>query len=236
MNLRKVFSIILLLFGEALIIIGFRYFGNDVDTKLISLNIVVSSIIYLLFFIDLLFPMIDFSDKSQKTVGSLGLRWFVTISYMIVAIALMLVFYYVKPININALIIINAILFFILLLGLYFAVSASAKVQSVYEKEEEMRDYITEMKNATKDVQHRLNQLDNIPANIVSKIEKLEEDIRYVSPSNNREAHLLEESYIKSIKLVKDCFFDTPINYEKVTEHIQNCERIYSERKEIYSN
>ena len=235
MNLRKVFSILLLIIGEALIIIGFLYFGKGVNPKILSLNIVISSIIYLLFYIDMFFPFVDFSDKSQKTVGSLGLRWFVTIFYLLVAIAVMLVFYYVKPISLNAQIIIHSILFFLLLLGLYFAISASAKVQEVYEKEEEVRDYLTEMKNVTKEVQRSLDQLNNIPSNIISKIEKLQEDIRYISPSNNQEAHSLEADYIKSIKLVQDCFYDASIDYKKLFERIMDCERIYLERKEIYS-
>ena len=125
MNSKKIFSILLLLAGDALIIFSFLNFGKNLSTEILSLNIVVSTIIYALFFIDILFPMVNFGDKSHKTIGSLGLRWFFTIFYTIVAIAAMFFLNYGASISISIQVIINSILFFLLLLGLFSAASSS---------------------------------------------------------------------------------------------------------------
>jgi hypothetical protein len=91
MNTKKIISWLLLLFGEILIITAFILFRGDLADNILVLGIVVSSIIYGLFFVDILVPWIDFRDKSQRRVGSMGVRWFVTWLYAIVAIAVMII-------------------------------------------------------------------------------------------------------------------------------------------------
>jgi len=236
MNSKKIFSILLLLFGEVLIIIGFLYFGKNLDPKILGLNIVVSTIIYALLFVDVLFPWVDFKDKSHKTIGSLGLRWVFTFFYMLLAISLMLVFNIVKPIDVYAQMIIQAVVFFLLLLGLYSAISSFQKVEDIFVEEKEMRNYVDEMMRLTKEVQQKIDRLDNVPENINSMVSSLQESLRFISPSNNNEAHEIEANYLVEMKAVYDCLFDTPLNHEKIVEKIQKCERTYKSRKEIYSN
>jgi len=236
MNSKKIFSFLLLLFGEALIIISFIYFGRNLSTELLILNIIVSSIIYALYFIDILIPWVDFKDKSQKNIASIGLRWFFTFVYMILAISSMIFFNTDKPQQITLQIIVHSGLFFFLLLGLSMAVSASGKVQEIYVEEKKNRDHIDEMKKITKEVQLKFDQMTNIPDDIISKINELQENLRYISPSNNIEAIELEENYVNQMRLVSNCLFDIPLNFDKIKENIKNCEINYKERKQIFSN
>jgi len=157
MNTKKIFSLLLVIFGEALIILCFLHFGRNVQTEILTLNIVVSSIIYCLLFIDIIIPWVDFKDKSQKTIGSIGLRWFFTFFYMLLAIGAMVVFNSVKPIHFTNQIIIQGILFFFLLLGFFMAFSTSDKVKEVYVEEKQNRDRVDEMKKATKEVQLKID-------------------------------------------------------------------------------
>jgi len=236
MNTKKTFSILLLLAGEALLIICFLYFGRNLEAKLLTLNIIVSSIIYSLFFIDILFPMVDRKDESHKTIGSLGIRWFTTLLYVLFAIGAMVNFNVVKPIDINSQILIHGILFFLLCLGLYFAFSASVKVHEVFIEEKQMRSHLEEMKKMTKDVQNKFALMKDIPADTLKRITALQEDLRYLTPSNNRDAIELETNFLNEMKAVRNCLFEMPTNYNKIIENIQNCERIYKERKQTYSN
>jgi hypothetical protein len=103
------------------------------------LNIVVSTIIYGLFFIDILTTWINLGDKSQKKVGSLGLRWVFTWVYAILAIATMLVCNVAYDYSFSWQVIIHAILLFLLLFGIIGALTASDKVKEVYDKEEEIK-------------------------------------------------------------------------------------------------
>ena len=128
MNAKKIFSLLLVLFGEALLILCFLHFGRNVQAEILTLNIVVSSIIYCLLFIDIIVPWVNFKDKSQKTIGSIGLRWFFTFFYMLLAIGAMVVFNSVKPIHFTNQIIIQRILFFLILLGFFMACCSSDRV------------------------------------------------------------------------------------------------------------
>jgi len=236
MNAKNLFSLLLLLIGEALIIVCFLFFGKDLDKDILKLDVIVSSVIYTLFFIDLIFPLINFADKSQKAVGSIGLRWFFTIIYAIIAILAMFFLQNVKPIEANSQIIIQCILFFLLLIGLFFSVSSSAKVKEVYLEEKQNRNRIDDMKKGTKEMQLKLDQMKTIPAGIIVKVKALQDDLRYISPSNNQAAIDLENSFVHEIKAALNSLIDSPLNYDKITELILNCERVLKERKQIYSN
>jgi len=236
MNAKKIFSILLVIFGEALLILCFLHFGRNVQTEILTLNIVVSTIIYCLLFIDIIIPWVDFKDKSQKVIGSIGLRWFFTFFYMLLAIGAMVVFNSVKPIHFTNQIIIHGILFFLLLLGFFIAFISSDKVRGVYVEEKQNRDRIDEMKKATKEVQLKIDQMKNIPTDIINKLNDLQENLRFLSPCNNSNAYELEAKFVEEMRALNGCFFDIPLNLEKINDNIQNCNRTLKERKQVFSN
>jgi len=236
MNAKKMFSWLLLLFGEALIIICFLYFGRNIDSNVLILNIVVSSVIYLLWFVEKFVPMIDLKDKAHKDAGSIGLKWVFTIGYAILAISAMVVLNLVKPLVVDAQIIIHLILFFFLLVGLYFVFYSSQKVQEVFTEETRNRSRVNEMKTAIKGVKLKLDQMNNVPSDITDRITVLLENMRYISPSNNIEAIDLESTFMKEIKDLQNCLFDIPLNHDQIKGDIQKCEQTYNERKTIFSN
>lgn len=236
MNAKKIYSLLLVIFGEAILILCFLHFGRNVQTEILTLNIVVSSIIYCLLFIEIIVPWVNFKDKSQKTIGSIGLRWFYTFFYMLLAVGAMVVFNSVKPIHFSNQIIIHGILFFLLLLGYFMAFSSSDKVREVYVEEKQNRDRINEMKKATKEVQLKIDQMKNIPTDIINKLNDLQENLRYLSPCNNSNAYELEAKFVEEMRALNGCFFDIPLNLEKINDNIQNCNRTLKERKQIFSN
>jgi hypothetical protein len=235
MDTKKIFSIFLLLLGEALIIIGFLYFGKNLTQNILALNIIVSSIIYLLLFVEKLVPMVDLKDKAYKGVGSLGLKWFFTILYASSAIWVMVRFNTVKPIDVNGQMIIHGILFFLLLVGLYFVFYASQKVGEVFIEETGIRSRIDEMKRATREIKLKADLTNNFPSDLNIRVTALLENLRFISPINDREAMKLEDEYLKEIKDLQDCLFYNPLNYDKSIELLQKCEQTYNERKRMYS-
>jgi hypothetical protein len=236
MNIKKIFSLFLVIFGEALLIFSFLYLGRNVESEILTLNIIVSSIIYCILFIDIILPWVDFKDKSQKKIGTLGLRWFFTFLYILLAIGSMVVFNSVIPIQFTNQIIIQGILFFFLLLGFFMSFSTSDKVKAVYVEEKQNRDRIDQMKWATKELQLKLDAMNNIPSEIISRVNELQVNLNYLSPSNNNEAIVLEVEFLDNVKKLLFSFSDNPINMEVVITNIKNCERTYKERKLVFSN
>ncbi len=236
MNTKRIFSLLIALFGEALLIFCFLHFGKNVQSEITTLNIIISTIIYCLFFVDALAPWINLKDKTQKQIGSIGLRWFFAFFYLILAVGVMIIFNYVKPIHFTNQVIIHGILFFLLLLGLFMAFSSSDKVREVYFEEKQNRDRIDEMKKVTKELQVKLDAMNNIPAEIVTRINELQENLRFLSPSNSSDSMGLESKFLEEMKVLGNCFADTPLDMEKIISNIKNCERTYKERKQVFSN
>lgn len=232
---KYIYAALLLLVGEALIIISFLYFGSSLAANILTLDIIVSSIIYSLLFIDILLPMCDFKDKSQKIVGSLGIRWFITGVYKLFAIGAMAIFIFYKPLDFNVQIIIHGILFFLLLIGLYSASTASDKVEEIFYDESQRMNHLTEMRKSIQNLQLKLYQTSNISPEIIAGISNLQEELRFITPSNNPESVDLEADFLKEIKAINDAIFEIPLNHEKIVARINNCQRICSARKIIFS-
>lgn len=236
MNIRRIASVALLLAGEALIIFCFLHFGKDADPQVRTLNIVVASVLYSLNFIDLLIPWVNFKDRAQKTIGSIGLRWMVTFLYILFALGAMIIFNIFIVMGFENQLLIHAILFFLFLVGIFLAFTSSSNVQSVFEEEERNRSGITEMKKLTHEVVIKLDQIDGFPAALKKKINDLHENLRYLSPGNNQEAQALEKDYLNAMRAIYNRLFDRPLDEEKINRLLCDCERLVKDRKQIYSN
>jgi hypothetical protein len=236
MNTRKIASIALLLFGEVLIIICFLHFGKNLDPDIRALNIVVASLIYCVNFIDFLIPWVNFKDKSQKTIGSIGLRWVFTFFYILFALGAMVIFNLFVPFSFVNQLLVHSGLLFLFLVGLFLAISSSGVVKTVFEEEKHNREGMVEMKRMTREVQLKLDQMPNLPAGLVQRIGEIQSNLRFLSPGNNSEAVALEVEFTKTMKAMYDCLYDLPLNEEKINRYIHDCERIYNDRKQIFSN
>ena len=237
MDRKKIFSLLLLLFGEALLIFCFLQFAKNTRSEILVLNICISSVVYFLAFANVIFPWLSLKDKSQKQIGSIGPRWFFSVLYAFFAIGLMIYLNSVKPpVPYSNQLLIHAILFFLLLCGLYMSFSSSEKVREVYGEEKQNRDRIDEMKKATKELQLKLDAMNNMPPEIINRINELQENLRYLSPCNNNTSVELESNFLKQMRELNSCFSEPNINIDNVINNIKNCERTYKERKQVFSN
>lgn len=236
MNSKKISSLLLLIFGEVLLIFSFIYFGKNLKTEILFLNIIVSTIIYMLNSIDLLIPWVSFEDKSHKSIGSIGLRWVSTFSYSLLAIGAMIFFNIGEPLHQTTQILFQAILLCLLLFGLFSAKSASNKVRDVFNQEKSYQDRIYEIKNFSNEIQSKMERIENMPSEINLRMNELVENIKYISPSNNIMAKDLESRLINQMKMVNDCISDNPFDFDKLKENIRSCQRLCNERKQIFSN
>jgi hypothetical protein len=235
MSTKKILSWIALLGGEAIIIAGFILFKGSLMNNIFVLNIVVSSLIYGLFFIDVLVPWIDLRDKSQKKVGVLGLRWFFTWFYALLAIAAMFVCNLAYESSFALQIIIHCALVFLLLLGFVSALHSSDKVQRVYQQETFNRNGIIEMKKSVANLKDKMYDLSDLPESFTGRINSLEENLRFISPTENAEAYNLEQQFITAINDIAFAVSNFSMNEERIESNLKKAEHIYQNRKSIYS-
>ena len=234
--MNRKWSFVWWVLGELLIVACFLHFGRNMEQSFQILDIIISSIIFSLYFIDVLFPLINLNDKSARKVGSIGIRWVITFIYSIAAIGAMLVFNQEPHWELTGQMLLHGILLFLMTLGIWGAFSASNKVEAVYYEQTDKRLQMEEIKRKIGVVTSKLEKRKETPASIMNGIKNLKEDIRFFSPSNAPEAFDLENNILSEIKLIDRLLDEEPVDFERMFDTIQNCSRLFIERKQIYSN
>lgn len=236
MRAKNILSWLLLLFGEAIIIAAFVLFRGNTPDNILVLNIVASSLVYGLFFYKFRAPWIDLKDKTQKQIGAIGISWFAIWFYAIVAIGFMLVANLAFELAFTTQLLLHCGLLFFLFLWLLFSHHSADKVGEVYLEQMANRNGILEMKKALLALKDKISETADLPNNFVQKVNSLEENLRFISPTENSEAHELENSFVKTIESIRFALQDYSLNTEQIENNLKKCERIYQNRKNLYSN
>jgi hypothetical protein len=235
MSAKKIISWLLLLFGEAIIIAAFLLFRGETPTDILVLNIVVSSLVYGLFFCNFRIPWIDLKDSSQKQIGALGISWFAAWFYALLAIATMLVANVAYEFTFTCQLIIHCVLLFFLLMWMLLSRYSADRVKDVYRQETQNRSGINEMKAAMRQLKDKMNDLSELPETFTQRIDTLEDNLRFISPSDNGEAYDLERSFVAALNEIRVAVSDFSTNEERIESNLKKLERIYQNRKNIFS-
>ena len=235
--MKNIKPYLILLIGEILLIASFLHFGEKLNENVLVLNICVSSIIYLLIFSSFLFPLLDLKDKSQSAVASLGINWFITITYSFSALILMLFFSLTKSqeFKIETQILVHFILLFLLLIGGFISTKASEKVTEVFQEQNAQRSKLNEIQKLTKNAFSRIELMNGISPELKFKVNKISEDLRYISPSNSVDAYNIESNLLEMINKINDLLYHYDNNKESIETTVKQCEQLIKERKQVYS-
>jgi len=122
------------------------------------------------------------------------------------------------------------------LFGIWTSRHAADKVQEVYNDETKNRNGINEMKAAMKSLKDKMNNSSDLPADFTNRIDEIEQNLRFLSPANNGEAYELEESFVTVCGTIYNAIFNYSMNEEQIEQNLKKLERIYQNRKKIYSN
>ena len=235
MNIRQKLSLIALVLGEILLIAAFLLLGTNLATNILILNIVVASLVYALFFIDVLFPWIHLGKQQPIEVGSLGVRWFFTWIYAFAAIGVMLCaniffsWFFVLQF------VIQATLIFLLILGMIAVLSAADRVGEVPISENSIRSGVSEMKQVMNNLKIQISTLPNLPENLVHRINSLNENLRYISPANTIEAREIENLFCQEANNMLIVISNYKYNTTTIENHLKKMEMLYQNRKSVYS-
>lgn len=197
MNLN-ILSLLLGLVGQGMIIAGFLLFRGNAPDNIIWLDIVVSSIVFWLVGTSLGLKPIDMRDPSQKQVGGLGLKWYSTMMYAIFSIGFM-IFCGLYAADGNGYvafkwqIAVQAVLLFLLLMGLLSSGHATKKTEQVYKQERQTLRGKEEIRYAFNDLSYTADSNPNLPARIRAELKELSDETRYLTPSSNPRAQEIDE-------------------------------------------
>ena len=223
MDTKKIYSLLALFIGQAILVSAFIIFAAHWETSILVLNILVASLVYGLCFAQIALPWVHLSVPSQKQLGALGLRWAAVSLYAIAAIGVMLL----------------ANLFFLwsfLLQLLVQGGSAAGKVAEVHAQQAQQQEGLSLIRKEAQHLKNLSQEISNLPELLVKRIATLEENMRFLSPANTPEAHEVERRFVQTATDLSRAIPNHQIDKDRVEELLKKLERLFQERKNLYSN
>lgn len=227
---RKVLSILAVILCEAIIIATFIIYRGSTPTNVLILDIVLCSIILALVSVDLFLP---WNDKRTINMGSMGVRWTVTSIYAITTIGIMILLHD-NPFNLQLLV--QGVLIVLLLLGMAAILRTREQVVRVYEAEGQKLAQRDNVKKEWRDLLERMNMHPNLPAEVRGRTEKLIQDMRYLSPTNNPDAMETDQKLTEGAQTIGRMIGDYRANNDLIEQKLNQCERMLQRRRSQYSN
>jgi hypothetical protein len=124
-----------------------------------------------------------------------------------------------------------------LLVGALALVEHSASnIGKVQKKQDEERKGVELMRFEMKALLFEAKEQGSVSAETISRISQLNEDLRFVSPSNNEMAQMMELKFIESIGKARAIIGCLTFSNDDLAKEISKAEYTLKERKAAYSN
>jgi hypothetical protein len=127
-------------------------------------------------------------------------------------------------------------LLFFLFLWFLLSQHSADKVAEVYHEQTAQRSGILEMKRAMRNLKDKINDTAGLPESFVKQVTALEGNLRFISPTNSNEAYDLERQFVNIINDISYAISDFSMNESAIESNLKKVERIYNNRKSVYSN
>lgn len=225
---------ILFVFGAVIIVAGELLYRGNLGNDVLTMNIIVSLLVWGTVFAGIGLPWIDLSDKSQKRVGSLGMFWVFSSLYAVAAIVWMVVGAHLD-LSFNLQLLGHCVLLFFFIMGMAMAKRSSEKVAEVYKKETVEKKGVVDIRKALAALKESTFTANGVPEDVVDRISKMCDEARFMAPSNNDEAHDMEAEIVSLTEGISSAFFNYKMNEASIQQKLSRCERLLKNRKQIHS-
>lgn len=193
------FRFFLFLLGAGIIALAFYLTNHENELTGIDKFMWVSiSVLYLFFFLPFFFSVINIGNFSAK-IPSMTMVWIGIFLYIPASVAVILALKH-SVIALNTALVIQAVLVFLFFIDIYFAYFANSHIQAVAVEESGKLQYVTEMKNKALLLVVKAGALTGAYEQILEKIKKVAEDIRYFSPVDRGKSMETDLKIINSIE------------------------------------
>lgn len=232
----KLFRICILFFGLLIIALaGVLVYDRWPDIWQLEYAVVSVGLVYLAFF----FPTV-LSFRSKDSSGGIfvagALYYKGAIGFLIASVGLVSTLFRV-PIKLQYAILYHLFIIFVFVIYIYFACATDSHIARVNRMEKAKRSGVDELRAKAERLNIKSGNLPNGYEDIKTKIQKISDDMRYLSPSNNAEAIRLEDELISKINgLSLNPIFagSENIEHDTVQNEIAEIELLIRERKAIY--
>lgn len=240
MNFR-IPALIIGLLGQILIafafyaLIPYEILGADIRT----LDFVVVSIVFWLWAVYLGVAPISLADKSQKQVGSLGVRLAFVGWYSVLALLFMLYNFTgiwttdIPTMPFKGQLLVQCILLFFLIVGIFSSVMVKNKTESVYLQEQALTNTKKNLKKVMAEIERKANGRADLSTELRNKIFTLVRETRYISPSSLPEAKATDENILSTCEELLYQLGKIEINRNETGRLLEEIEATITYRKQI---
>ena len=235
MNKRTIISLIILLIGEALIIAGFIHFWpEDKDQAVMVIDIIATSLIWILLSYDMFIPLVDISKKQPRQIATLGVRWYFVATYGFLAFLVMVLGYYYDW---SAFLqgFLQVICLMVIIGGMAAASHAGDQVERVAIQEEDKLAGRASMSMAIQQLKDELTMTPNASIFIKNKVDDFTERMRFITPNNSFEAKSLEQQFCELCDTVRFALNNVEMNEEAIKANLTKMELTLNNRKKLLS-
>lgn len=221
MNKNQLLSFKIILFVTGLLVIGAAFLivnlpfpeeGISGNQKFFWINLVA---MYLVFFCPLFFSSVSTKNLDAKITPTVGI-WISVFIFEVVALALA-ISVLAASFSIKAAAIIELVLFFVCAVFVYFGYFSGNHIQNVQSREEKSLGKIGEVKNAFEMLNLKSDLWKDLDEQ-KSRIKKICDDVKYLSPVDTDEAAKLEQKIVIAASVIADSHFTAAELDEKITE------------------
>ena len=210
-------------------IAAFIIFRGSMSTEVLVLDIVVSTIILALFFIDVLRP---WDDEHTSRMGSMGVRWTMTLLYAFVAVAAMVV---LSSYSFTIQLLVHGVLLALLLLAMALVLRTKEQIVSVHKEEKAKLASRDDVKRAWNTLLEKMNQVDT-SAELRERTAAFVQNLRYLTPTNNPDAQETDRQLVEGAQSIGRMIGDFRMNADQAEQMLARCERLLQQRRTQYSN
>lgn len=198
-GLSKALGAAFLVGGLALIVaVFFLFLKNCQPENLFYLNLAVCCVMYITSFVTM-YDLVGSVEDVAKAAPGFGIRWVADGIYALSVIALVALSI-VYQLNFNLCLIIHIAVLLLYLWAAFVASRMSNLVNKFEQKEEQRRSGLELIKSRLDEVEVSC-RLSNV-SSYIPKIEKIREELRYISPSDAAMAQTLEAKIVEALALV----------------------------------
>lgn len=230
MSAKNIFHILAILLGYGLIISGFFVLGTTLEDNIKLLDIFMSCLIFTQFVEFTLFPLVNLNEKAHKEVGMLGIHLLTVNVCSLLSICLM-VAGIMNDLSFKIQLICQLAIIFIAMVGRLASSHAGETVEQCYQREENQvlgKKWLkSTMENLMEDA-IQTKELDEMTRN---KIQQINEDIRYITPSCTSEAKEIDQQFCQLAESLRVMIRDVTINQNRIAEEVEHLHRILIRRK-----
>lgn len=226
-----IYKILALLLGYGLIIAAFILLvGGLVSNDVLTLDIVVSCILYTLYALFSFFPLVNTKDSSHKEVGMLGPHMFFLTICTVLSIGLMICGI-IWPIPFTYQLLGQLAVLLIALLGRSAALQSGDKVKEIHHLEQAQKQGRDSLKSQMLMFMEEVYSSKRLDAQTVERLKKIQEDTRFVTPSLAPEAQALEYQFMQSVQDLRVLMYQQPLDMVQINDKIASIERTLLNRK-----